>query len=583
MGVDGERISVLCVDDTPGLAELTAQSLERFDGRFTVRPATSARDALAILETDVVDCIVSDYDMEEMDGLTFLQLVRATDPDIPFVLLTGQGSETIASNAIAAGVTDYLQKEPGTGQHERLATRIETHVASHRARTTARELAGEIDTTLDRSPDAIVVLVDDAFVYANTAAVDLFDVTAERTLLERAIETYVHESDRGTTTSAFERVTSGDSAVEHFERLLLDIDGDRRPVEMTVRRIPWNGEAGVVAVLRDRSEREAESRLQARYQGAFEEAFDAMVVADDDGRYIEANRSACELFELEKEALLGRAIVDFAPAEYDFPTAWERFQTEGGDRGTFPLVTATGTRKTVEYAATADIVPGEHLSVLRDVTDREAYVEEIERQRSRLDEFASVVSHDLRNPLQTAIGALDAARTTDDPTHIERIERGLDRMERIIDDVLWLAREGEDIGTTQRVSLRRAIDDAWDVVDTGDGTLVVEDVPDIEADYDRVCQLLENVFRNALEHGGRDVTVRVLALDDGFAIEDDGPGIPAADRDRVFDRGFSTSADGTGFGLHIVATIATGHGWEVRATESRDGGARFEFTGVDTA
>jgi signal transduction histidine kinase len=98
-----------------------------------------------------------------------------------------------------------------------------------------------------------------------------------------------------------------------------------------------------------------------------------------------------------------------------------------------------------------------------------------------------------------------------------------------------------------------------------------------------LSQLLENLFRNAVEHGGDDVTVNVGSLPGGFYVADDGPGIPAADRESVFEPGFTTNDDGTGFGLEIVEAVASAHGWDVRVTDAAEGegGARFEFTGVD--
>ena len=116
---------------------------------------------------------------------------------------------------------------------------------------------------------------------------------------------------------------------------------------------------------------------------------------------------------------------------------------------------------------------------------------------------------------------------------------------------------------------------------------------------------MENLIRNAVEHGGDDVAITVGSLGDrkadggddgangeatektsgevGFFVEDDGPGIPEANRDEAFDAGYSTSREGTGFGLRIVEQVATAHGWSVRVTESREGGARFEVTGVEPA
>jgi signal transduction histidine kinase len=110
----------------------------------------------------------------------------------------------------------------------------------------------------------------------------------------------------------------------------------------------------------------------------------------------------------------------------------------------------------------------------------------------------------------------------------------------------------------------------------------------IEADEGRLQQLFENLFRNSVEHGVREesdgteaVHVEVNATEDGFCVDDDGPGIPPSERRSVFDPGYSTDLNGTGFGLNIVRRIATAHGWNVSIATSPLGGARFEFTGVD--
>jgi len=82
-----------------------------------------------------------------------------------------------------------------------------------------------------------------------------------------------------------------------------------------------------------------------------------------------------------------------------------------------------------------------------------------------------------------------------------------------------------------------------------------------------------------MEYGGEGVTVRVGTLEDGFYVEDDGDGIPEEIRDDIFEFGTSTNTDGRN-GLPIVEGIVEAHDWEITATESDDGGARFEITGV---
>ncbi|WP_146417831.1 PAS domain-containing protein [Haloarcula hispanica] len=205
---------------------------------------------------------------------------------------------------------------------------------------------------------------------------------------------------------------------------------------------------------------------------------------------------------------------------------------------------------------------------------------ELQRQNERLDEFASVVAHDLRNPLSIAIGFLDIVEETGDLSYLERIEAAHDRMEQLIDDLLTLARGETTITDTKQIDLKTVTTEAWGYVDTADATLTVaEAVPTVAGDAGRLTQLFENLFRNAIEHGGDAVTVTVGQLDspDGFYVADDGDGIPPAKREEVLEHGVTSTKGGTGFGLSIVADIAKAHGWTVRVTESTAGGAQFEF------
>jgi signal transduction histidine kinase len=275
---------------------------------------------------------------------------------------------------------------------------------------------------------------------------------------------------------------------------------------------------------------------------------------------------------------------------------------------------------------------------------------ELERRTDRLDSFASVVSHDLRNPLNVAQGRLELARgAVDDATdgggagdegvggggsgadadggwadelrfHLADAADSLDRMAALIDELLTLARADDPVTETTPVSLTDVARRCWADVPTGAAGLTVADDLTVLADEARLRQLLENIFRNSVEHGstgsrsktgdavehgstedrsGADgtggldsdggesdttVTVTVGPLPDrsGFYVADDGPGVFDAERGRVFEPGYSTADDGTGFGLAIVRDIAAAHGWEVTVTDADGGGARFEFGGVRT-
>ncbi|RQH01869.1 sensor histidine kinase [Natrarchaeobius oligotrophus] len=218
---------------------------------------------------------------------------------------------------------------------------------------------------------------------------------------------------------------------------------------------------------------------------------------------------------------------------------------------------------------------------LTDVTERKRYERQLERQNERLNEFASVVSHDLRNPLQVATGRLELARESTDDPNLDEVAAALERMSVLIDDLLTLSRKGDRVGETEPIDLATLGQQCWQAVATSEATLATAVDCTILADRGRLRQLFENLYRNAIDHGGEDVTVTVGRLETGFYVEDTGSGIPPAERERVFETGYSTSEEGTGFGLRIVEQAATAHGWEIDVAEGSRGGVRFEITGVE--
>ena len=218
--------------------------------------------------------------------------------------------------------------------------------------------------------------------------------------------------------------------------------------------------------------------------------------------------------------------------------------------------------------------------------ERKVAREDLQQQNKRLEQFASIVGHDLRNPLNVASSYLELAQQECDSEHLGKIERAHDRMITLIEDLLVLAREGTDETTREYISLAGVVQSAWTQVETDGATLDIDTEQTLQADPGHLQRILENLFRNAIEHGdGPDhpesaVTITVGDTDGGWYLADDGPGIPPEGRADVFDAGYSTNTSGTGLGLAIVERLASAHGWTVRVTESESGGARFEFDGV---
>ncbi|TYT63177.1 ATP-binding protein [Natrialba swarupiae] len=401
------------------------------------------------------------------------------------------------------------------------------------------------------------------------------------------------------------------------------------------------------------------------------------------------------------------------------------FRSDDGRGTELDRLTDDGERRTFLFQPV--VVSGfggeiEGYGIYTDITDEKRRERTLERQNEQLERFVSVVSHDLRNPLTVAQGNVDLARQlNDDPEVATRLEDAIDaqeRMEQLVEDLLALASQGRTVDDPRSVVLEDVVSNAWRYVETADVELV-ETFPDgltIEADGDRLSQLFENLFRNAVEHGSTspqsqtpedavehgstsprsqtpedavehgstsprsqtpedavehgstspqsqtpedavehgstsprsqtpedavehgstsprsqtpedavehgstsprsqtpedavehgstshagadgsadavehvagdstdesgERTVHV-GWDEGVLfVEDDGPGIPADERENVFDHGYTTSADGTGFGLAIVEAIADAHGWAIDVGEGIDGGARFEIRGI---
>jgi signal transduction histidine kinase len=218
---------------------------------------------------------------------------------------------------------------------------------------------------------------------------------------------------------------------------------------------------------------------------------------------------------------------------------------------------------------------------------------ELVTQNDRLDEFVGVVSHDLRNPLNVILAQVARMRGTVEGDGLDAIEHAGRRMEEIIADLLALSRVSRAVVDLEPVRLAGIADESWRNVETDGAELdiLVSRATTVRADPARLRTVFENLFRNAREHNDTPLTVRVEPLDPrtgdgeslrGFAVEDDGAGIPTDERGDVFDHGYTTNADGTGFGLSIVREVVDAHGWDIAVREGRAGGARFEVTGVES-
>jgi len=367
---------------------------------------------------------------------------------------------------------------------------------------------------------------------------------------------------------------------------------------------------------------ETEGALRAEHRhlrALFENVPDPAVeyqFVDGDPIVRAVNDAFVDVFGYERQAIVGQNLDDYVlPADPDAcsevaseaSTLNEKLVSGERVRQECRRQTSDGLRefllKIVPLKRGEQNVAG--YAIYTDIAEQKRRERTLERENERLEEFASVISHDLRNPLGIARGHLQLARETGREESFEMADAALDRMDSLIGDVLSLARQGRVVGDAEEVDAVAVARTAWNTVDTADARLRTEGPIPVVADAGRLRELFENLFRNAVEHGletrpddaatehaasdrgvdtpgeseeDRELTVGVEPTPDGFAVVDDGRGVPEPVRETLFEPGQSASEDGTGFGLAIVRRIAESHGWTIELAASEPGeGARFEI------
>ncbi|WP_115865518.1 hybrid sensor histidine kinase/response regulator [Halorussus litoreus] len=631
---------VLVVDDEPGLADVVADHLRRIDGGLSVQTATTASDGLALVrDGPAFGCVVSDYNMPEMNGLELLEAVREEYPSLPFILYTGRGSEEIASEAISAGVTDYVQKGSGPDHYEVLTKRIQNAIAQRRTEAELRRTQEKIEALHQTAAKAATCSGRTELCRLAVAAAeeilefDLCDISLREgpRLVPQAVskgvpsdgyyrstrmdddDSFAAQVFRGEESVRIDDLRSHEAAPaepnyrsvmtipidDHgvFQAVSRDVEGfDDRDQELAELLL-----AHVGAAL-DRMESEARLREERdKFAALFRNIPQAVAIRSLDGQEAvahEVNPAFEAVFGWDADDLAGRSVDDrIVPEGDESEAAAINERLRNGERISgkeVRRVTEDGLRDFLLHTVTTPTDDAAGFVIYTDITDQKRRERELQRQNERLDEFASVLGHDLRNPLEVADGNARLLAEDCDSDRTGPLLTALTRIEERVDEALELAEQGQTVREPTAVSVPSVVEDAWEMVDTDDATLTVGELPEeISGDPARLRRLFENLFDNAVEHGstsnrpeaddarqhgGPALTVEVGSLDceRGVYVADDGPGV-GGDHDRLFERGYTESESGSGLGLRIVEDVARAHGWSVRATEAEAGGLRVEM------
>ncbi|OLZ40227.1 PAS domain-containing sensor histidine kinase [Natrinema saccharevitans] len=451
------------------------------------------------------------------------------------------------------------------------------------------EQSGDIATIID--PDGTIT-------YVSPSVKRILGYEPEDLIGDRGYE-YVHPDDRAANARAVERAQDRPDSSHVVEVRFRRADGTWCWIESTLRaRLDDPVIGGILATSRDITERKTQAqsyrKLADEYETLLDNVEDAIFLLDV--RSTEDGKS----FVFERLSPSYEEQTGFTTQHVRGKTPREVFGAERGAELEANYRRCLRAREPISYGEELPVAEDAHfwdtvlapviidgeitriVGITRNVTERVRRERQLERQNDRLQEFASVVSHDLRNPLNVAQGRMDLLSDAVESEHLEPTKQALERMEEIIQDTLTLAKQGQVVSDMEAIDLGALSSSCWQTVATDDATLVIGDQLTIRGDRSRLRHLFENLFRNAVEHGGTAVSVRVGRFGDhGIYVEDDGRGIPVESRDAVLEPGQTSAADGTGFGLTIVNRIAEAHGWTLRIRDSADGGARFEFQDVD--
>jgi len=618
-----DRTQVLYVDGDADVRERVRACLD--DAGMAVLAASDREATLEALRTERVDCVVVG------DGLAVapLDLLDAVDtrwPWLPVVLYPAAGSEGLAARAIAAGAAGYQPRSAPDACEGLCATVMD-----------ALDRVDERQAPLDRMTDAFFAVDEDwRLTYLNDRG---------RAVLREAMPAEKHEAIEDLRGEVlWEAIPAAVETVfyERYHEALetqeaVTVEEYYEPLDTWFEVHAYPSPSGLSVYFTDVTDRRAyeqelehrESVLTSMYRiiadadSTFEAKLDELFAIGreelgvtyatlshvEDGEYtfeyvqapdgddaiqegdvVPVSWTSCELAVTSRERLVVSDMTS-APAEVADREGNQQLGLacylgtpviiDGKVYGTFCFYgTEAREEPFSQWAVTLVDLMGNWTSYEFERREREAA---LTRERNRMEEFASVVSHDLRNPLNVAASNLELAREDCDSEYLDGVASGLDRMEALIEDVLALARLGGDVVEEESIEFPTLVRSAWSAVSEPSSRLEIEgDASTIHGDETKLRRLFENLLRNSVEHGEPDVTVRVGPLADGTGlyVADDGPGIPADERETDFERGHTTAEDGTGFGLAIVAEIVSAHGGEITVTESETGGARFEISGI---
>ena len=601
-----QPLRVLLVDDSKDDFELIRRTLAgaRFDS-FHLDWLADAHEALAAIQSQSHDAYLIDHELTNRSGLELVREAVRTGACAPMILITGQSDDGLHLDALLAGSADYIDKNSlDTSLLERT---IRHAIDRSQQFLQLRRSEERLRVLVENLSDGITLLArDGTLLYASQSIRDILGFPPEK-LVGRKVFDLIHPEDRPTAMRIFSECLAKPGLALASETRYQSADGTWRHIEaLTVNRLEEAAVHAVVCTIRDVSSRKENERgLQERerqFRALFDSALDAMVLVGDDRTFLDANPAAGQLFGLSRDRLLTQVIDRFCPPGFPVAERWTEFVLAGEFKGDFTLVIDPQASRQVELSARAHVLPGRHLLVLRDMTERNELEARL-RQAAKMEavgRLAGGIAHDFNNLLTAILGcsellALELKDRPDTWEDLEEIRGAAARAGALTQQLLAFSRR--QVLSPRVVDLNTEIENIRRML----GRLIGEDITlstrfdpslgTIKADPNQVEQILLNLAinaRDAMPDGGYLVIETANSEPPGewkqppdrcvmLAVQDTGIGMDESIRSRIFEPFFTTKelGKGTGLGLATVYGIVKQSGGYITVESAPGDGSVF--------